>query len=108
MNDAAGTFEVKPMGSATPDGREIVYVAAPSLETVEAIKATDEANRELKRYDLTVAARIQALGAAVQLRPFDTPPAEATAEILKNARTFETFLLGTEDSRSLMKPMENR
>lgn len=85
MTEAAGTFEAVPMEAATPDGRAVVYVSAPSLETVREIVAQ-------RVTDVRLTARIQAVNLAKEIeRPFTN---ERTMEdVIDAARKIEAYLM---------------
>ena len=91
-----------PLSDKTPDGKDIVYVGTPSIETTEAWAQSQKHDREARRYEVTVGARTQALAMARELfgyRAFGTEndtTDEVAERVLGAAKKFESYLLGSE------------
>lgn len=80
----------------TPDGRDVVYVAMPSIETTREWERTQRKEREARKAELEVNTRIHALQHAREVYPFkkyDEETAEERAKgIIAIAEVFEGYL----------------
>ena len=99
FEETSDEFEAVATGPTTADGKQIVYVAAPALEQVEALQKEQRLNRVHKRWEAEVGARMHALTHAVSISrsgPFDKEPTteDRDAEIVASAERFTKFLLG--------------
>ncbi len=86
----------------TPDGKDVVYVAMPSIETTDAWAKDQREQREARNRDLAIGARVQALQHARDFTSYwratgDKPEPQTTderiAEVLAAAEQFEAYLL---------------